>query len=272
LDGDVSRLAAELQPLRGRQSGVQEAQRVADFGDIDHATHERDIQSLNLEREALEQQSDTLRLLKKQLAVSETRQAALQSDRDELVGTVRELERAIAEGKRLIANAVHSLQAAKADGLLELHRHAFGDLEGCFTENPLTAVTFFEQEQVFMKTKHAEANVLQRLVDPLRNELCSAMNAFLRDFPAEKADLDASPDSLDSFLGLRERIQREDLPRHEQRFKERLNEKVIADFGLLNVADAARRDRAEDRAVESVARSARIPAGHLHAARAEAGL
>ena len=35
---------------------------------------------------------------------------------------------------------------------------------------------------------------------------------------------------------LREHIRREDLPRHEQRFKERLNEKVLQEIGLLNGA------------------------------------
>jgi uncharacterized protein YPO0396 len=49
----------------------------------------------------------------------------------------------------------------------------------------------------------------------------------------EESDLRPHTDYLDSFLGLRQRIAQEDLPRHERRFKERLNEKVIQEIGLF---------------------------------------
>jgi uncharacterized protein YPO0396 len=62
------------------------------------------------------------------------------------------------------------------------------------------------------------------------------MNRFLRDFADERADLEAGADYLDSFLGLLQRIEDEDLPRHEQRFRERLNDKVTQEVGFLNGA------------------------------------
>ena len=52
---------------------------------------------------------------------------------------------------------------------------------------------------------------------------------------------------LDSFLDLRTHIEREDLPRHEQRFKERLNEKVTQEIGLLNAALRTERTEIESK-------------------------
>ena len=62
------------------------------------------------------------------------------------------------------------------------------------------------------------------------------MGRFLREFKEEQADLNPSVDALDSFLGLRGQIRREDLPRHERKFKDRLNDKVSQEVALFNVA------------------------------------
>src|SRR5262249_53358578 len=106
---------------------------------------------------------------------------------------------------------------------------------------PLTAGSLFEQERIFLSTRRADADRLRRQIEPLKDELGKVMNRFLREFPDERTDLEAHTDYLDSFLDLREHIRREDLPRHEQRFKERLNEKVTQEIGLLNGAFQAER-------------------------------
>ena len=57
-------------------------------------------------------------------------------------------------------------------------------------------------------------------------------------------DLEAQANYLDSFLQLREQIRREDLPRHEQRFKERLNDPAVDVFALYGALEADVQDRA----------------------------
>jgi uncharacterized protein YPO0396 len=101
---------------------------------------------------------------------------------------------------------------------------------------PLAAGTLAEQERAFLGARHADLERLRREVEPLKDELGKLMNRFLREFPHERADLEARADYLGGFLDLGEQIRREDLPRHERRFKERLNEKVIQEVGLLNGA------------------------------------
>src|SRR5690606_10279863 len=64
------------------------------------------------------------------------------------------------------------------------------------------------------------------------------------------------PDLLPGFLGLRARILEEDLPRHERRFKERLNEKVIQEIGLFR-GDLERERRAIEHKIETLNTSLR---------------
>ena len=236
LDRQVTRIEQDLARLRDQRTAALRAQEVRDFTDIDFATHRREIEALRLEKQGLEEQSGTIRLLKGRLAEAESRQKALTAQRDEVVGSQRELTNSVQDGERLIRNAEKTLRGRETEGTLALHAESYADLEACFVQEPLTADGLFQQEQVFVKSRNAEADRLRQEIEPLKNELGKVMNRFLREFPDERADLDANVDYLDSFLGLREHICRDDLPRHEQRFKERLNEKVTQEIGLLNGA------------------------------------
>ena len=62
------------------------------------------------------------------------------------------------------------------------------------------------------------------------------MAEFLKEFKEEKDDLDASILALDSFLGLLDQLRREDLPKYEKKFKERLNDEVTKEVALFNTS------------------------------------
>src|SRR5262249_2823468 len=98
-------------------------------------------------------------------------------------------------------------------------------------------------ERTFVTARRADVDRLRREIEPLKAEVGRLMVRFLRESPDEQADLGPDITFLDAFLALRDHIRREDLPRHEQRFKERLNEKVTQEIGLLHAAFQA--DRTE---------------------------
>jgi uncharacterized protein YPO0396 len=236
LNQRITNLDQDLTTLRGRQAATAKAQEVTDFASIDHATHEHEIESLRLEKQRLEEQNDAIRILKQRLGEAESQQVALQGLRDDTIRRENTLEGEVAEGERLVANAQATLQQRQANGFLARHEASFADLEALFLTEPLTATSLFEQEKAFLDSRRADIDRLRKVVEPLRNDLHKAMLRFLSEFHEERTDLEPTVDYLDSFLSLREHIRREDLPRHEQRFKERLNEKVIQEIGLLNGA------------------------------------
>jgi uncharacterized protein YPO0396 len=236
LDERIKILQQELSDLRTRQAGVRRAQEVVDFATIDNGTPEREVESLRLEKRKIEENDDTIRVLKGRLSAAESRQRGVLASRDEAVRTEAERLLQLGQGERLIANAESALKRREAEGALVRDAEFFAEIEACFRDQPLTAGNLFDQERAFLDARRAQVDRLRLDLDPLRNELGKLMNRFLRDFPDERADLEADPAYLDSFLALREQIRREDLPRHELRFKERLNEKVTQEIGLLHGA------------------------------------
>lgn len=60
------------------------------------------------------------------------------------------------------------------------------------------------------------------------------MQQYLSDYPEYGGDTDASVDAIPEFEQMRARIAKEDLPKHEQRFKALLDEKVVSNMAIFN--------------------------------------
>jgi uncharacterized protein YPO0396 len=242
LNARVQAVEDRLAALRTRHEATRKASEVVDFGAIDHAAEQRQVEGLRLEKTQLEENNDTIRLLKRRLADAQSRHTGLGTQRDEVLVREAKLADQIRQAELLIYNAGSVLQERQTTGALQRHAASFPDLEAFFVEHPLTAANVLAEEQRFINTRRAETDRLRQDIEPLRIELTKAMSRFLREFQDERADLEAQEDYLDSFCDLREHIRKEDLPRHERRFKERLNEKVIQEIGLLNGAFQSERN------------------------------
>ena len=75
---------------------------------------------------------------------------------------------------------------------------------------------------------------LEELPEELQAQLTKAMGRLLTKFPVFESDLDPSPQALPGFERLADRIHKDDLPKHERRFRQRLKEKVLQEIGLLH--------------------------------------
>lgn len=236
LSGQIERLDAGQERHRQRGEAVRRASEPADFSAIDFAAHEREIAALRQEKRTIEERSDVIQHLKQRLAEAESRREGLRCSRDETVAAESDLARQVRDAAGLIENARRQISARQAAGGFERDAESFAELEACFAQSPLTAGNLFDQSRAFLDERRAVEKRIQRELDPLRDEMTKAMLRYLRELPDESADLGANADYLDSFLVARERIRRDDLPRHERRFKDRLNEKVTHEIGLLNGA------------------------------------
>lgn len=232
LDGEIARRDRESGELQERLSAVQTASAVASYSEIDFGSHVQEIGELEREKRAIEEQSDTITLLKRRLAEARSKAAALQIERETAIQQDALLNKDIQDAEQLIGNATADLRRREEDGTLARHRESFPELDGTF-DPPLTAATLFARQKALERDYRGRIERLRQALRPVEEELLRLMSRFLRDFPDERADLDAGIGYLDSFLGLRQQILEEDLPRHETRFKQRLNEKVIQEVGLF---------------------------------------
>ena len=218
-------------------------ERIRDFATIDFASEEREIAALHTEKKVLEEGNDNIRTLKKRLKEAQAQYDALKDQRDATIANEVKLRGNIEDAERFIATANRFLEALKGRGEFQTHADQFSAVEAYFIDMPLSAADVAQREQPFREARREEMDQLLRQIEPLRNQICTLMNIYLRHFQDERADLNAAIEYLESFCDVFEQIRRDDLPRHELRFKERLNENIILEVGLFERGVSDREDR-----------------------------
>lgn len=236
LDARIHGIGVETSRLREQGVAADRLRRVTDFTAIDFAAHAQVKKALEEEKKSLEDNNDVIRTLRERVKDVEAACAKLQSSRDETVRAEERVGNELKTGRKLIDNAKARLDTHQADGSLARHREMFEDIRISMADRDITVDTLLMVEREFIAELNDELTRLRRELEPIKNDLLSKMNAYLRHFPDDRADLDARMEYLSSFEGLHEQIRRDDLPRHEARFKEHMNEKVIHEIGLLNGA------------------------------------
>lgn len=226
-----------LEELRTVRQAAGELLKTSDFDTIDVNRHTSEIAELQREQRELEQSNTAVKALKKRLAHAEGEAEELQAKRDDCHAQMALVQREIGEGRRLVAAANKYLASAKTEAEYAQREAMFASIGESIAQSlnaPLTAANLFECESAWTASMHQQA---QRLRGPLQSRgerVVEQMNRFLREFAEKQSDLSASLASLDSFMGLLEQIQGEDLPRHEQKFKDRLNAKVAQEIGFFH--------------------------------------
>jgi uncharacterized protein YPO0396 len=247
LDAQIKRFDNEQNGLRSRLQGIQDALAVSDYAPIDFGAEKREIDALRVEKQALEQNNDVIRVLKVRLASHEQQVKSLEKGRDQLIRDAERLEGDIKKAEQLVANATRAITELRASGQLARAEECFAEIEANFAGDTLDWDNLFEKKEVFSKSRRQERENLQERIAPVQEQLHKAMSHYLRTFPDDKVELTSDAKYLGDFLAILDRIRAEDLPKHERRFKERLNEKVGEEVGLLRSAFESERAEIEDR-------------------------
>lgn len=225
MDQRVDRISSSLELL-------DQALKVEDFNVIDFERHEFEASQLQLEQQKLESSNDQVKQLKHHRDMLLAEVEGHSKDRDKSIAERTLLERELSNGTQLLNNAKGQIATAQATEQWITAEAQFAsvrdEVKHRLTVENLTTLPA-QAIQQFREQCDKRADRLK----PVGNDLCSAMTRFLKKFPEEQADLDANVDSLPSFEALYQRIASDDLPKHEERFKSRLNEKVLQEIGFL---------------------------------------
>ena len=226
-------LSAHVDHTSAQIESLDQALKIEDFDSIDCVRHEFEASQLKLEKQRFEESNDDVRVLKEQRDALQSEEAGHQRDRDGLIAekTLRESE--LRSGSQVLNVAQKRISAAALDGSLSIAEEQFDGLRASVKQT-LSLDNFSTLPNQFTQQLRDECEKLHERLQPIARDLTSAMTRFLKKFPDEQADLDANVDSLSSFDALYARIANDDLPKHEERFKRRLNEKVLHEIGLLH--------------------------------------
>lgn len=232
-DARVAALDGAATRLRRRETAVDVIDAMREFDEFDFPRHERAVHELNVELRALEERNDELRTLKARLVEREQHQEALQLRSENLLRREQELVVENRDARTLVARHETALARSQADGSYAFHAESFADLDAKFAPSPLTLDNFAVLPEQIRRTCERDTDHARRELAPIEESLIRAMGRFLNANPDERLDLDVGVRYLPDFMARLQRIRDEDLPRFEVRFKERLNEKVAQEIGVL---------------------------------------
>jgi uncharacterized protein YPO0396 len=235
--GETASRLAELNRRQGllteRRDGVRDLLGFTDYGAISWEPLTERIQLLEEERSELERSSDTLRLLREQLqgvreeiTIKTDRQGRLNEEMGGLKRSLADRREERTEAETLAAGLGEEAREKLRPGLEAICREVRKD----------TALTLRNHDRVHRETREAlqsRLDALDKRLQRLTEKILGQMKDYKHAYPAETAETDAGLESLGEFAVMLTALREQDLPRHEARFKQLLNEETIKDIVLL---------------------------------------
>ncbi len=241
LAGHISTLQGEHEEIRGRLKTLSKLDEYRDFSEIEFEPLAIEIERLRNEKVKLESSSDVLQDLTARLAalqneISHT-ETALKEKTRQLGATQAKLE--TAEDLRnqtlaLLDTPGQSDHAACFERLDGMRDEAIGGhhltIESCDNRER-------EMREWLQKKIDTEAEKIKRL----RDRIIDAMRAYCTAFPLDTQEVDVSIEAVGEYRQMLGRLNDDDLPRFEIRFKELLNENTIRE--VANFQSQLNRER-----------------------------
>ncbi|MBI2392009.1 MAG: ATP-dependent exonuclease SbcCD, C subunit-like protein [Deltaproteobacteria bacterium] len=215
---ELSRLGDERTAVRDRLKNVDRLAEWERFDDLDWRPVVLEIESLLEEKRRLESSSDLLRSLREQKAQVDLELKRLGDELSKLEGDCGALrDRLARDGEAL--HALLQVEAAAEELELVAKR----------VERPdeLTLQNCDKRESELREALQAQIDSRDASLKALLGKITSAMQEYRNDYPLDTREVDANIESAGEFRAMLARLQDDDLPRFEQRFKQLLNENTI---------------------------------------------
>lgn len=220
------------------RNDLQEALRFDSFDDIDLDSSVQRYKELKEAKEELERSSDQLASLKAALDAAGKDIAILELESKVLIEksgglknrlNARERER---ETARINLDQAGDRQAlyTKLDGLIATNPVA------TTSGSPEPGLADLQAWQIAIRQRmDSRLNSISRKDSDLRSAIQKRMHEFLAAFKERSAELSAGIDFLPDYMSLLERIERDDLPSFESRFRNLLRESTLRDIALFQM-------------------------------------
>ena len=242
--GRIKEIERQREDLTMTRDLLNKLLNFGDYYEIDWQKYVLKIQQLADEQQRLKESSDLLRDLEQQLQQVREEIRLKKKDEEQLSEQRANCKRDIQEYQKQRSEKLHLLQAYQHVSLDDYFTKLQPHLEQM--KKPLRL------ENIDRMTANIRDRVYQILKD-IRQEQSTIEIALVRkmysfktppeeitqkypSWTADTIDLEDSPEFLGEYINLYARIKDEDLPRHEQRFKTWLNERVIVNFASFETS------------------------------------
>lgn len=241
----ISGIQKERDTLKVRLDALTRLEEFTSFEELDWGSLATEIAQLQAERAQLEAASDVLKQL------NETLQA-LQKEHQETSETLQATrdQRAKVEQRRTDAQMLRE----QTEGLLQgvvIEAQTLSMLEALRTtalgEHQLTVESCDNKEQEVRSHLQSNIDSEDQKAKRLAEKIIKGMVSFKEAYKLETAEMDASLEATFEYENLLNQLNRDDLPRFVERFKELLNVNTINEVANFNAKLARERETIKER-------------------------
>jgi uncharacterized protein YPO0396 len=229
IDIDIKANEEEQKRLKKMEIALHDLIKFRDFADINWQKDASEIERLRKEKEELEMTSQKLRSLQMQL--SDVQQKIAQNDnlQDQKMKQKAEAEVKIEDCQRQLSECRRIAGILSADEQAAVFPKVGDILQG----KDISLETSDILQQEIRKSIENARDSKRAIKEKLGQAIILKMQRYKMDYPAESIEADAAIDAIAEFRQFYEKIKEEDLPRHENRFKELLNKGTINDIAIF---------------------------------------
>lgn len=260
LESQQAQIATRLQPLADRLVSLKADQDqlnaadvslakmtvYGDFLELDWRTSASRIETLNDERRRLSESSDQLRHLREELEINDkaVRQAEV---------ALRVSDDAVAKvnaQRDLLEDQLHDQRDTLDQPGAAQHLSftpAIDEIRVAENLPPSTLRTCEGDERKLRDHLQALIDADDKAIKRVVERIVKAMEAYSNAFPTETTDVDTSVDSADEYRAMLHRLVSDDLPSHEARFKQLLNENTINEIANFQAQLARQQEEIRER-------------------------
>ena len=248
----VNQLDQQRRNLEQQKSWLQDFIRFTDFSEVDWQSIDQQRQELLEKKQQLAASSNQLKQLEKQLQAIREEIQKTSDERDQTNRTIGNLENQRGENQKAQAQCKLLLEKVNTDALETFAQQQAKKLK----TYSLTLDTIADEASAMKDYLQAQLRKQEKKRDGIENAIVKTLIKFKQHFAAETLEFSSNYQDLPAYLGLQAQIEKDDLPRHEKRFKQLMNEKVIIAISMFK-SDLEKQEEEIEQAIDSLNESLR---------------
>jgi uncharacterized protein YPO0396 len=226
IEGTLADIYNKTRTLDKEKEKLNNINFYGDWNDLDWRPAAKRIEYLKKEIIKLEKSSDTLKTLNESLARIEAELMDSESELKTVERAIATLEERSRSDKEMLKN--EEVTAAESELTEdEVHTLVQPALDE-FLEGSRLTIENCDKRQLHVRERlQAKIDSLEKRSKSLHEKIIAIMTGFRNDYPSETRDFDSTLASGPDFIALLHRLEADDLPKYEARFKRQLNENTI---------------------------------------------
>lgn len=234
---------------QNRLAAARALQEMTSFAELDVHTLEQKIVLMEKTLTELEKENEVLRHLKERLAVLEQQETKARAVSDAVQVRITLAEKAIYDAKARMAQNRELFEQFPESNRQLIYARLEENREAALLGEGLKRDSLVQQEAQFRRWLDAESERNHSQMERQGQGLSLQMNRYMTQYPEQSDGLTASPEALEEYRRLLQRLEMDALPQFETKFRELLRENTINQIALfqgkLNTACDVIRERIE---------------------------